>query len=225
MATLRDGPTVAAPARIRKLRRGPLTRKQILDAALQLFSEKGAARASVRDIAQAAGITDAAIYYHFPSKRELFEAFIEERGFTAALHDLETAELPRTADRTLAISLDEAVRSIARGALDLMFANRGFMKVLFVEAMAEDPVAAEEYRTLVHRWEKAQVRILKAYAAEGHLKARDLDELAKQLVITVIGAFVDSLMTTVDAAPEGEPPPELIRHVEVAMQHIVQGIT
>jgi AcrR family transcriptional regulator len=213
---------VAPDGRARKLRRGPLTRKQILDAALTLFSERGTARSSVRDIAQIAGITDAAIYYHFPSKRDLFEALIEERGFTAALQNLETAEISEAA----AIAPGDAIRSIAEGALELMYANRGFMKVLMVEAMAEDPVAAEEYRMLVERWEKAQARILKVYAAQGILRTQEVDELAKQLVVTVIGAFADYLMSPVTTTSlETKPPPELMQHVRVAMQHIVQGIT
>jgi hypothetical protein len=60
-----------APSRrhstVRQTRRGPHTRKQILDASLHLFSERGFTRTTVRDIATAAGITDAAIYY--PSRR------------------------------------------------------------------------------------------------------------------------------------------------------------
>ena len=81
MATARET-TTPPVTRTRKVRHGPVTREQILDSSLKLFSEKGFARTSVRDIAQAAGITDAAIYYHFASKRDLFEALIEERGFT-----------------------------------------------------------------------------------------------------------------------------------------------
>ncbi len=59
------------PSTVRRTRRGPRTRKQILDASLRLFSERGFARTTVRDIARAAGITDAAIFYHFQSKRDL----------------------------------------------------------------------------------------------------------------------------------------------------------
>ena len=92
MTTIRPE-THIAPLPARRVRRGPLTRKQILDASLKLFSEKGFARTSVRDIAQVAGITDAAIYYHFASKRDLFEALIEERGFTAAFEELERVEI------------------------------------------------------------------------------------------------------------------------------------
>ncbi|HXK34700.1 MAG TPA: helix-turn-helix domain-containing protein [Dehalococcoidia bacterium] len=207
-----------APGRGRRVRRGPLTRKQILDASLRLFSEKGFARTSVRDIAQAAGITDAAIYYHFASKRELFEALIEERGFTQALENLERAEI--------VVGPREAIPLLATLALEFIYQNRDLMKVMMVEAMAEDPVAAEEYRVLVERWERAEARIMRHYAEQGLLRTEAVDELAKQLVVTVIGAFADHLMKPqASATAPDEPPAELLRHVEVAMQHIVQGIT
>lgn len=215
---------VADTARGRKSRRGPLTRQQILDASLRLFSERGFARTSVREIAQAAGITDAAIYYHFASKRELFEALVEERGFTTALQELEHAtELLESGEASMGPR--EAITAVATGALDLMYVNRDLMKVLMVEAMAEDPAAAEEYRTLVERWERAEAGILRHYAKRGLLRTEAVDELAKQLVVTVIGVFADYLMLPKDEPPPEETPPDLRRHVEAAMHHIAQGIT
>jgi AcrR family transcriptional regulator len=214
---VRDATIVEPASRPRKLRRGPLTRKQILDASLRLFSEKGFARTSVRDIAQAAGITDAAIYYHFASKRDLFEALIEERGFTAALENLERAEIT--------VGPREAITGIALGALGFIYSNRDLMKVLMLEAMAQDAVAAEEYRILVQRWEKAEARILRHYAEHGQLRTEAIDELAMQLVLTVLGVFADYLMKPMMEPVSETPPPELMRHVEAAMHHIVQGIT
>ncbi len=208
-----------AAGRPRKLRRGPLTRTQILDASLRLFSEKGFATTSVRDIAQAAGITDAAIYYHFESKRDLLEALIEERGFTSAIEGLERAETEE-----LTIGPLEAISGIAASALALMYANRDLMKVLLVQAIAEDPVAMEEYRMLVSRWTRAEARILKHYMERGALYSDDADELAKQLVMTVVGAFADCMMSPAEAPADGAVPPELTRHIEIAMRHIVNGI-
>jgi AcrR family transcriptional regulator len=201
------------------VRRGPLTRKQILDASLRLFSEKGFARTSVRDIAQAAGITDAAIYYHFDSKRDLFDALIDERGFTRALEDLENADVAATG-----LGPREAVVGLATGALEFIYQNKDVMKVLMLEAMAEDEVAAEEYRILRDRWERALARILRHYAGAGLLRTEAVEELATQIAVTVIGAFADYMMTPETQRPASAPPPELLRHVEVAMQHVVQGI-
>lgn len=212
--------TTAGPGEARRLRRGPLTRKHILDSSLRLFSEKGFTRTSVRDIAQAAGITDAAIYYHFNSKRDLFEALIEERGFTQALEGLERADVPATG-----LGPREAVVGLATGALEFIYTNKDVMKVLMIEAMAEDEVAAEEYRALRSRWEGGLARVLRQYAEQGLLRTEAVDELATQIAVTVIGAFADYMMSPAEERPADVPPPELMRHVEVAMQHVVQGIT
>lgn len=54
------------------------TRQDLLDAALTVFSQKGYTATRLEDVAQSAGVTRGAIYYHFGSKAELFSALIEE---------------------------------------------------------------------------------------------------------------------------------------------------
>ena len=50
------------------------TREKIFDAAVDLFAERGYDRTSVRDIAGAVGITESAVYRHYPSKESILEA-------------------------------------------------------------------------------------------------------------------------------------------------------
>jgi AcrR family transcriptional regulator len=52
-------------------------RAAILDAALEVFSKRGYNGASIDEIAQAAGISKALIYEHFPSKKELHVSLLE----------------------------------------------------------------------------------------------------------------------------------------------------
>jgi TetR/AcrR family acrAB operon transcriptional repressor len=52
------------------------TRNRILDAAELTFSERGVSRTSLEDIAQAAGVTRGAIYWHFKDKSDLFAAMV-----------------------------------------------------------------------------------------------------------------------------------------------------
>lgn len=53
------------------------TRCSLLDAAEQLFQERGVSRTSLNDIAVAAGTTRGAIYWHFKDKADLFNAMME----------------------------------------------------------------------------------------------------------------------------------------------------
>ncbi len=48
------------------------TRQEILDAAIKTFSERGVSATSLADIANAAGVTRGAIYWHFKNKVDLF---------------------------------------------------------------------------------------------------------------------------------------------------------
>lgn len=69
----------AAPARREavRLRLPPHVRtRQILDAALAVFSERGFAAARMDDIAAAAGLSKGGLYAHFASKDEVFEALL-----------------------------------------------------------------------------------------------------------------------------------------------------
>ncbi len=53
------------------------TRKLILDTAEVVFHERGVAHTSLNEIAQAAGLTRGAIYWHFKDKADLFNAMME----------------------------------------------------------------------------------------------------------------------------------------------------
>jgi AcrR family transcriptional regulator len=55
---------------------GQRTRQAILDAALDLFGEKGFFGTSLRDVAAAVGVRESALYNYFPGKDALFEALI-----------------------------------------------------------------------------------------------------------------------------------------------------
>ena len=52
-------------------------RQQALDAATRLFYEQGHESVSVETVAQAAGLTKKALYYHFPTKTVLVIATLE----------------------------------------------------------------------------------------------------------------------------------------------------
>jgi TetR/AcrR family transcriptional regulator len=52
-------------------------RRQLLEAALDFFSRKGFEGTTTKEIATAAGVTEAIIFRHFPSKQALYTAVID----------------------------------------------------------------------------------------------------------------------------------------------------
>lgn len=62
-------------------------RERILDAALMVIRDQGLARATTKEIARAAGCSEALLYKHFPDKQTIFMGVLTERvgGFGPAM--------------------------------------------------------------------------------------------------------------------------------------------
>ncbi|OEV10872.1 TetR/AcrR family transcriptional regulator [Streptomyces nanshensis] len=54
------------------------TRQRIQDVALELFSERGYEKTSLREIAEHLGVTKAALYYHFKTKEDIVISLFED---------------------------------------------------------------------------------------------------------------------------------------------------
>lgn len=77
-------PVEQKPGRRRGGRRGPYAktqhkRREILDAALEVFARSGYRAGSLRDVAERVGMSEAGLLHHFPCKSALLEAVLERR--------------------------------------------------------------------------------------------------------------------------------------------------
>src|ERR1035441_8217480 len=52
-------------------------RRQLVETALDFFSRKGFGGTTTKEIAAAAGVTEAIIFRHFPTKQDLYNAVLE----------------------------------------------------------------------------------------------------------------------------------------------------
>src|SRR5688572_27824374 len=76
-------------------------RLQILEAALQVFAQKGFVRATNKDIAKEAGITPGLIYHYFDSKEGLLKAAIDEYSPLRLIHAPPADLLAQTPEKFL----------------------------------------------------------------------------------------------------------------------------
>ncbi|MFV0533116.1 MAG: TetR/AcrR family transcriptional regulator [Cumulibacter sp.] len=65
-------------ARKRSLDEGPTVRQAVLDAGARLYSERGFRATSIRDLADAAGISSSTMYHHFANKQQILYAILTD---------------------------------------------------------------------------------------------------------------------------------------------------
>lgn len=101
--------------------RGAATRERLLAAARRLFGERGYEATSIESVLEASGVARGALYHHFESKAELFDAVlvdvlveIAERSAAAAAGSKDPLEGLRAGSHAwLAMALDPAIQRIA----------------------------------------------------------------------------------------------------------------
>jgi AcrR family transcriptional regulator len=114
---------------------GQVRRAQIVEVARRLFAEQGYRQTTTRQLARAAGVSDALMYRHFESKDEVLRAVVDQglAGF-AAMRETAASGL----DRPLA----ERLTILGRAFLDVLDGQDDLL-VLFI---AEHQLLADDAR-------------------------------------------------------------------------------
>jgi len=94
-------------------------RAQIIASARHVFAQKGFAATRTREIAAEAGINEAMLYRHFPSKEELFEASVLESIDAAMVRTTENAQGISRDLAGSATDIEDAIRKFFTDLADL----------------------------------------------------------------------------------------------------------
>ncbi|WP_405159492.1 TetR/AcrR family transcriptional regulator [Nocardia sp. NBC_01499] len=122
------------------------TKSAIRDAAVKLFGDKGFEQTSLREVADAVGITKASLYYHYASKLDLLHAIIDPiiDHLRSVVADLDKAS--RDAD-----GIRDVLRNYLRGLVHHRDAGALVLRdtVTIINAMADrHPDLVDDDKTL-----------------------------------------------------------------------------
>jgi AcrR family transcriptional regulator len=170
-------------------------RKEIIAAAVEVFSESGFRDGSVRTVAERAGMTHAGMRHHFPTKVHLLEAVLQWREEES----LQRARLshPVGIDVIRAWTSSVGENSERPGLVELE-------AVLSAEAISADSPAHEYFRDLYRRAETLLTQAFTTMADAGELRAEIEPATAARLLLsTTIGLQTLWLRNrTIDTAVE-----------------------
>ena len=120
---------------------GDKRREQILQTAFDLFSHKGFSGTTTKDIARAAGVSEAMVFKHFSSKDELYGALIEAKSCNEGLSRYPWEE---NEDLLAAMKAKDdfgVFYHFARQALNKHQEDIAFMRMIFYSALEEHHMA------------------------------------------------------------------------------------
>ena len=124
-----------ASAAIRMSAKG--RRQQLIETALRLFSQKGFRGTTTKEIAQAAGVTEAIIFRHFKSKDDLYAAILDYKACEVKLNE-KLDELRAHAERN---DDKKLFRTLAAKILAHHRQDRDFLRLMLYSALEKHELA------------------------------------------------------------------------------------
>ena len=146
-------------------------REAILAAAKPVFGRLGYDRATTREIAAAAAVSEALLYQHFPGKRQLFEAIVNQAA----------ADLERRL--CVAADSDEPLSCAVAAFFDFVDQDRDLYRVFFRQALPAEPAFQRLYAELARHFLDLTEQGLAAAGPDSVLLAHAVSGMVSELAL------------------------------------------
>ncbi len=155
----------------------------LLDAATELFLERGFARASTREIARKAGASKETLYQLFPSKADLFAALIERRS-GSLLEILSLHEGERDPERALTLFGEQILAAMFNPETQRLH------QVVIAEARDFPELALAFWEKGPGKGRQMLKKYLQELVSEKRMRKKDVESLAEQFLGALVGGLV-----------------------------------
>ncbi len=138
-------------------------RQQIIEVAVQLFSQKGFRGTTTKEIAQAAGVNEAIIFRHFATKHELYTAIMDRKACSP-----EVQAMQQTLKEAMDSKDDRHVfASLAYHMLEFHEHDDTAMRLLLFSALEKHELAEMIFRNHISRTHAQLADYVKRRIADG----------------------------------------------------------
>jgi len=177
-------------------------RNQILDAATTVFAEKGFHRATIKDVARAAGIADGTIYTYFSSKTEVL------LGILNRLNESTEREMQ------FALGSEQDVRAFfkayVRQRISLIWPNAEVFRAVLPEMLVNAELRDLYYQQVLVPTFRVAEHYFLAQIEEGQLRKVDVPLAVRAIAGTVFGLLMTQLLGDELIAARWEELPEVL---------------
>jgi TetR/AcrR family transcriptional regulator len=173
--------TTSSPSRT-NAERADQTRARILEAAVREFSENGLAGARTEQIAEAAGVNKALLYYYFAGKEALYAAALEDVAQRVVAKSMEGMNAE--------CSAGEQVMHFALNHFDRIHSQQAFQSLMQQEMMRMHRGEANALTPIVEKVFRPMMLVLRDLFTEGKRAGELIDADEWQIMYAALGANV-----------------------------------
>ncbi|MEK8197563.1 MULTISPECIES: TetR/AcrR family transcriptional regulator [Lysinibacillus] len=157
------------------------TAERIIEAALQLISEKGYTAATTKTIAELAGVNEVTLFRHFGNKRGLLKAIIEQFSYYPLLQ--------QEINQNVTWELEKDLFNFSLKHFQFLMSIKDFVMIGFKESI-QFPEISEEIANIPLLIKKELIHYFQEMHQRGKIRELDFEAAALSLIALNFGHFM-----------------------------------
>lgn len=191
--------------------------QELLDAALELFVEKGFAATRSEEVAARAGVSKGTLYLYYPSKEELLKAVIRDN---LASEIAEGVDIVRGFDGPTAELLDHLMHEWWRRVGETRAS--GICKIIVTEVRNFPEIAAFYLEEVIEPCERLMGSVIERGIARGEFRAVPVAEVVHALIAPML--FVMLHQHSIGACPVAAGRLDPLKVIERQLDLVLHGL-
>lgn len=177
-------------------------REQIVGAATRVFAEKGFRRATTREVAREAGVSEGTIYNYFEDKDALFMAILEKLN--------ETERRAEDFEEGMAADFRGFLEGYLRRRMTLIWENREVFRVVLSEMLVNAELRELYLSQVVEPTMRIAEENFRSRMKQGEVRETDAPLAMRSVAGAVLGVLVLGLLGDEEIGSRSEEVPDVL---------------
>ncbi len=177
-------------------------REQIVGAATRVFAEKGFRRATTREVARAAGVSEGTIYNYFENKDALLLAILDRLN--------ETERRAADFEEGMATDFRGFLEQYLRRRISLIWENREVFRVVLSEMLVNAELRDRYVRHVVDPTMRIAEENFRSRMEQGEVRETDTPLAMRSVAGTVLGVLVLGLLGDEEIGSRSDEVPDVL---------------
>lgn len=190
-------------------------REQILEAATRIFAEKGFRRATTREVAREAGVSEGTIYNYFEGKDALLMAILERLN--------ETERRAEDFEEGMATDFRGFLEEYLRRRVSLIWENREVFRVVLSEILVNTELRELYLRRVVEPTMRIAEENFRSRMEQGEVRRTDVPLATRSVAGAVLGVLVLGLLGDEEIGSRPEEVPDVLAGLLIHGLDVTEG--
>ncbi|WP_173918354.1 TetR/AcrR family transcriptional regulator [Halobacillus sp. Marseille-Q1614] len=191
---------------------------QILQAAVEIFAEKGYASSSTSEIASRAGVAEGTIFRHYKTKKDLLISIVTPVMAKFTLPIFASHFVQEVFERS-SENLEELLYKLIKNRFHFVKDNAPLLKIVLQEVAFHDELKTQFQKVFLEEVYPRFVKVIEHYKKQGMIVDFPSPSIVRMVMTTVIGLIVTRFIV----APQLEWDDE--KEIERTVHFLLHGLS